>query len=176
MILPTINFILRNLLFLPLLSLLLLPLFFILLWLFFLLLHLYSVSFFSCPSLFYFTSLLSRSYPVSSSPSLSVFSLQIVHFILSCDCVTIDGVWIGNWIYWPLVHTTRYYTSQITVTHRPVFSATIFTALLDTGFQLCTFLCSWAHVLAGWQPSRTNLLSFSLAYQDSRLCYNRSVG
>jgi hypothetical protein len=23
--------------------------------------------------------------------------------------VTIDGVWIGEWIYWPLIHTTRNY-------------------------------------------------------------------
>jgi hypothetical protein len=31
--------------------------------------------------------------------------------ILSCSmCVTIDGVWIGEWIYWPLIHTTQNYT------------------------------------------------------------------
>jgi hypothetical protein len=24
-------------------------------------------------------------------------------------CVTIDRVWIGEWIYWPLIHTTRNY-------------------------------------------------------------------
>jgi hypothetical protein len=23
--------------------------------------------------------------------------------------VTIDGIWIGGWIYWPLIHTTRNY-------------------------------------------------------------------
>jgi hypothetical protein len=28
---------------------------------------------------------------------------------LSRVCVTIDGVWIGEWIYWPLIHTTRNY-------------------------------------------------------------------
>jgi hypothetical protein len=26
-----------------------------------------------------------------------------------CMCVTIDGVWIGDWIYWPLTHTTQNY-------------------------------------------------------------------
>jgi hypothetical protein len=36
--------------------------------------------------------------------------------------VTIDGVWIGEWIYWPLVYTTRKYILQITDTHRPVSS------------------------------------------------------
>jgi hypothetical protein len=25
--------------------------------------------------------------------------------IFTCMCVTIDGVWIGEWIYWPLTHT-----------------------------------------------------------------------
>jgi hypothetical protein len=25
-------------------------------------------------------------------------------------CVTINGVWIGEWIYWPIMHTTRNYT------------------------------------------------------------------
>jgi hypothetical protein len=33
--------------------------------------------------------------------------------------VTIDGVWIGEWIYWSHVYTTRNYTLQITDTHRP---------------------------------------------------------
>jgi hypothetical protein len=26
---------------------------------------------------------------------------------LSGMCVTIDGIWIGYWIYWPLLHTTH---------------------------------------------------------------------
>jgi hypothetical protein len=29
--------------------------------------------------------------------------------ILSRIGVTVDGVWIGEWIYWPLIHTTRNY-------------------------------------------------------------------
>jgi hypothetical protein len=28
---------------------------------------------------------------------ISILNLQVI--ILSCDGVTIDGVWIGNWIY-----------------------------------------------------------------------------
>jgi hypothetical protein len=34
---------------------------------------------------------------------------QCVTIYITCICVTIDGVWIGKWIYWPLVHTTRNY-------------------------------------------------------------------
>jgi hypothetical protein len=71
---------------------------------------------------------------------------------LSRDWVTVDGVWIGNSIYWPLIHTARDYTLQITIT--------VFTALLGNGFQQWTFLCSRAHVLAGWRPPHTNLLLF----------------
>jgi hypothetical protein len=37
-------------------------------------------------------------------------------------CVTIDGVWIGEWIYWPLVYTTRNYTLQTTDTYISVLS------------------------------------------------------
>jgi hypothetical protein len=85
---------------------------------------------------------------------------KIRRFILSGDRVTVEGVWIGNRIYCTLKHTTRDYTLQITVTHRLVFSVTVFTALLDNGFQQWTFLCFRAHVLAGWRPSHTNLLLF----------------
>jgi hypothetical protein len=74
------------------------------------------------------------------------------HFLLSRDRVTIDGVWIGNRIYWN--HTTRDYTSQITITHIPVFSVT----LLGNGYQRLTFLSFRAHALAGWPPSHANLI------------------
>jgi hypothetical protein len=41
----------------------------------------------------------------------------------------IAGVWIGYWIYWPLVYTIRNYTLQITDTHRLVPQAiTVFTS------------------------------------------------
>jgi hypothetical protein len=29
--------------------------------------------------------------------------------IVMCMCVTIDRVWIGEWMYWPLIHLTRNY-------------------------------------------------------------------
>jgi hypothetical protein len=48
-------------------------------------------------------------------------------------CVTTDGIWIGNWIYWPLVHTTQnssnystltnLHTSQITTAFDKPFSS-----------------------------------------------------
>jgi hypothetical protein len=79
-------------------------------------------------------------------------------YIVTRLVVTIGRVWIDSLIHW--THTTRDYTLQITVTHRLVFSVTVFTALLGKGFQQWTFLCSRAHVLAGWRPSHTNLLLF----------------
>jgi hypothetical protein len=51
--------------------------------------------------------------------------------------------------------TARDYTSQFTVTHRPVFSVT----LLGNGFQRWTFLFFQADVLAGWPPFYTSLVT-----------------
>jgi hypothetical protein len=76
--------------------------------------------------------------------------LFIFNYILSRDIVTIDGVWIYNWIYW--THKTRDYTSQTTITHRLVFSATP----LSNGFQRRTFICFRAHVLASLRPFHSN--------------------
>jgi hypothetical protein len=42
--------------------------------------------------------------------------------ILSRLWVTIDGVWMDDSIYWPLIHTTLNYNLQITLTHRLVSS------------------------------------------------------
>jgi hypothetical protein len=64
-------------------------------------------------------------------------------------------------------YTTRDYTLQITITHRLVFSVTVFTALLGNVFQQWKFLCFRAHFLACWRPSHTNLLLFKLPSQDS---------
>jgi hypothetical protein len=52
--------------------------------------------------------------------------------------VSIDGVWIGNWTY----RTPRDYALQITITQRLVFSVTVFTALLGSGYQQCSVLSS----------------------------------
>jgi hypothetical protein len=40
-----------------------------------------------------------------SFANMNVFLL----LILSRVGVTIDGVWVGEWIYWPLTHTPRHY-------------------------------------------------------------------
>jgi hypothetical protein len=56
--------------------------------------------------------------------------------VLSGDkSVTTDGFSIGNRIYWTLQYVARDYALQITITHRLVFSVTVFTALLGSGFQ-----------------------------------------
>jgi hypothetical protein len=59
--------------------------------------------------------------------------------VLSRERVIVDGVWVGDRIYWTLQRTTRDYTSQITITHRLVFSVTVFTALLVNDFQQWSF-------------------------------------
>jgi hypothetical protein len=64
----------------------------------------------------------------------------ILVLTLSRDSVTMYGIWIGNQIYWTLEHIARVYTLQITVTYRLVFSVTVFTALLGSGFQRCRVL------------------------------------
>jgi hypothetical protein len=74
-----------------------------------------------------------------------VFHANLRTLILSLIRVTIDGVWIGNSFYWTLLHTTLDYTLQITITHRLVFSLTVFTALLGNVFQQWTFLCFRTH-------------------------------
>jgi hypothetical protein len=45
-------------------------------------------------------------------------NLYCLQNIVTCLSVTIDGVLIGNRIYWTLKHTTHDYTLQITITQR----------------------------------------------------------
>jgi hypothetical protein len=102
--------------------------------------------------------------------------------ILSCisECVTRDGVWIGEWIYWALVYTTRNYTLPIIDMQRLVPSAiTVSTSrFLGTAStegdcsasrtqvllsQLpvqnsCQLITNW---VPGWRPFHTNLTVFS---------------
>jgi hypothetical protein len=45
---------------------------------------------------------------------------------MSCVCVTMDGVWIREWIYWPLMHPTRNY--RVVYNELAAFTAPRFTA------------------------------------------------
>jgi hypothetical protein len=69
-------------------------------------------------------------------------------------CVTIDGVWIGDWLYWPLVYTTRNYTLQITDAHRLVSST-----YYSLHYPLVTAACpeflstdNSTNWVPGWRP------------------------
>jgi hypothetical protein len=83
---------------------------------------------------------------------MGLCSWSSIFSILSRVWVTVDGVWIGNRIYWP-----RDYTLWITITHRLVFSVTVFTALLGNGFQRRTFPFLWVLELS---PSSATIFSF----------------
>jgi hypothetical protein len=98
-----------------------------------------------------------------------------------CLCVTIymttDGIWTGEWIYWPLIRTTHNYTLQITVTHGLVsqsitvstshFLATVFntgtiTVLLNYTLRISHIQFSFcsrtlANILLQNLPHRTHL-------------------
>jgi hypothetical protein len=47
-----------------------------------------------------------------------------VTYILSCDWVTIDGVWIDNWIYWTLTDLTTNNNDSLTELHTPKITVT----------------------------------------------------
>jgi hypothetical protein len=85
--------------------------------------------------------------------------------------VTTDGVWIGNRIYWTLQHTTRDYISQITITHRLVFSVVVVSSLLGNGFQRRAFPSS------GSPNCPPPQLPASIIQVKVKACYDRrSVG
>jgi hypothetical protein len=81
--------------------------------------------------------------------------------------VNIDRVWIGNRTHCTLIQTIT--TLYIWISQRLVFLVMVFTALLSNIFLHRTFLCSHYHVLAGWQPSPTNNLLYSLKADSSQV-------
>jgi hypothetical protein len=86
------------------------------------------------------------------------WSVVPIPIVLSCD--KSDDRQVLDWLLDLLsTYTAHDYTLQITITHRPVFSV----MLLGNGFQRWTFLCFQTHVLAGLQPSHTNLILRLLA-------------
>jgi hypothetical protein len=62
--------------------------------------------------------------------------------MLSRDEVTVDGVCMASRIYWTLQHTTRNYTSQITITHRQVLC--LVTSSSSGPFSACGLTSSQA--------------------------------
>jgi hypothetical protein len=70
--------------------------------------------------------------------------------ILLRVCVTINGVWIGNWIYW--TPTNRNYTLKFTT------ARTKSNQPASNGFQRRIFLSFRVHVLTGWRLSHNFLI------------------
>jgi hypothetical protein len=70
--------------------------------------------------------------------------------ILSCVPVTIDGVWIGNWIYWTLTERNYNYSTVVNSLQHALslFSLLYFHRLLPgNGFQHHSFLTFHVHFL-----------------------------
>jgi hypothetical protein len=74
--------------------------------------------------------------------------------IITC-CMAIDGVWIGNRIYWTILQL-------VSTLHRSLPHTVFSFTLLGSGFQRRTFLCFRTHALLGWRPSHANLLHWPL--------------
>jgi hypothetical protein len=72
------------------------------------------------------------------------------------------------WLDFLDTYTARDYTSQITITHKPVFSVTLF----GNGFQRRTFLCFRTHVLATI-PRKPHKLAAVIALKYS--CINTFI-
>jgi hypothetical protein len=88
---------------------------------------------------------------------------------LSRDRVAVDGVWIGNRIYWTHKHTTCDYTLEITIRQWLVFSATVSLRCLVTSSTVDVLL------LPGSRPRRLATISHqppTLITTVSRHCCN----
>jgi hypothetical protein len=79
-----------------------------------------------------------------------------LYYIVTCMKVTIVGVWIGDSIYWPLIHTARNYNSltglctlKIPVTGVHTKSSVSSLIVRGNGFWQCILLTS---LLAGKCP------------------------
>jgi hypothetical protein len=56
---------------------------------------------------FYYSSNVCDCICISIAVLHPIYYMLWVPIILSCVCVTIDGVWIGEWIYWSLTHDSE---------------------------------------------------------------------
>jgi hypothetical protein len=63
-------------------------------------------------------------------------SWELELYILSHVCVTIDGVWIGNWIYWPLQIVTQV-TIALSLIHTLCSSVQYVLSLLSVFTSRC---------------------------------------
>jgi hypothetical protein len=96
-------------------------------------------------------------------------------------CVTIDGVWIGEWVYWLLIYNTRNYTLEITIWHTTSsLSVTVFTSRylvtdINNGYSSASVLKSRTVLLStvNWTLSLTNQLLHVTSLSRTEL--NRSA-
>jgi hypothetical protein len=91
----------------------------------------------------------------------------------SMGCVTIDGVWICERIYWPLIHTTQNYNysavADLHTLHITTALAKPFSSLLclhqpfsSDGFNSGDFSASRAQVLSSQHPVQNLPLNWQL--------------